>query len=157
MFPPKILKQKKGYYTSIDLPYSAKQVWEQLTNFETYSKWNPLVSSLEGSIKKGGEIRVFIVPLQQFYKATISAYVPQQELSWEGVQWLPSLLTGRHYYQLEAIDAQHTRLHHWEYFTGLASWFLSKKLLHKMETAFVHHNRALYQQLQQGTKQQIVL
>lgn len=77
MFPPKILKQKKGYYTSIDLPYSAKQVWEQLTNFETYSKWNPLVSSLEGRIKKGGEIRIFIVPLQQFYKATISTNVPQ--------------------------------------------------------------------------------
>jgi hypothetical protein len=44
---------------------------------------------------------------------------------------------------LKDADASQTTLEHGEYFTGIFSYFISSKLLKKMKNAFVQHNTAL--------------
>jgi hypothetical protein len=138
----------KEYHTKIEIKQPQKVVWDFLMDFDRYPEWNPLVSKITGEMKEGTVIKAHIVPLGKDFLATIVSYKEGEELIWEGVQGAKFLLTGKHYYQLKAIDANTTELLHGEYFTGMLSSFLSKSLLAKMEDAFVLHNTAVKKMLE---------
>jgi len=130
----------KSYHTSLVIDKPIGRVWHHLTDVERYPDWNPLVGRLVGELKTGNRIETFIVPLGKSYFPTLLSVQPEQELIWQGFQGAKFLLAGKHYYRLEALDAHSTTLYHGEYFTGLFSAFIPKKLLQKMEAAFIQHN-----------------
>ncbi len=138
----------KQYHTQIDIDAPIAKVWEYLTDFKAYPAWNPLVGMLEGKMESGQKINTFIVPLGRTFEPVLLTYVPEKEFSWKGVQGVSFLLAGEHYYKLEAITSQKTRLLHGEYFTGLLSIFLSPRLLCKMENTFELHNQRLKERIE---------
>ena len=140
----------KQYHTDIIIHQSRAKVWEFLTDFAQYPDWNPLVGRLEGKMQVGEKIATFIVPLNKTFYPVLLQYEPEQELVWQGVQGAKFLLAGKHYYRLESLGEEETKLYHGEYFTGLFSHFIAKKLLNKMYQTFLKHNEILKKRLENG-------
>ncbi|MEM7037306.1 MAG: SRPBCC domain-containing protein [Bacteroidota bacterium] len=133
----------KEYHTSLVIDKPAAAVWKMLTDTARYPDWNPLVGRLVGELKTGNTIETYIVPLGKSFFPKLLSVKPEKELIWQGKQVAKFLLAGKHYYRLEALEAGRTKLLHGEYFTGLLSPFISKKLLKKMEDNFHQHNLEL--------------
>lgn len=140
----------KEYHTNIKINKPIKDVWVFLTDFESYPNWNPLVGELSGNIKEGETIKTKIIPLGKSYYPKILSFKKEEELIWQGKQGATFLLAGKHYYKLREIDKNKTELLHGEYFTGIFSCFIDKKLLQKMENAFIEHNKLLKSKLENG-------
>lgn len=138
----------KQYHTVIEINSPAEIVWKHLVDFGAYPEWNPLVGSLTGELIKGAQISTYIIPLGKTYKPTVLTIEPNSEITWQGIQGAKWLLAGKHYYRLEKIDVNKTKLLHGEWFTGLLSWFIRRKLLNKMENAFLSHNQLLKQRIE---------
>ncbi len=138
----------KQYHTALLIKAPIQKVWNELTHFGAYPEWNPLVGKLEGEMIEGKKISTFIIPLNKTYHPVVIEYKPNESLIWKGVQGASFLLAGKHYYKLEKLNATQTQLHHGEWFTGLFSHFINKKLLNKMENAFIQHNELLKQRIE---------
>lgn len=132
-----------AYHTNITINAPKELVWKWLTDFESYQQWNPLVSAVVGETIQGGIIETTIVPLNETFQVKLISLKPQQEIVWQGKRGAKFLLAGKHYYRLKAHDLNTTILEHGEYFTGILSPFIPKRLLRKMEETFVQHNQAL--------------
>lgn len=138
----------KEYHTKIEINASKEQVWNVLTDFESYSEWNPLVSHITGNLSEGGTIQTTIVPLQNTFTATLLSFKENKEIVWKGIKVASFLLAGEHYFKIKEQNKNLTTLEHGEYFTGLLSIFISKKLTDKMEQAFISHNLALKEKIE---------
>jgi hypothetical protein len=142
----------KQYHTSITINASIGIVWQTLTDFSKYSEWNPLVGRLEGEIKEGAEISTYIIPLKKTYQPKLIVFKKNSEIIWKGVQGASFFLAGKHYYKLESLAENTTKLLHGEYFTGILSIFIPQALLSNMENAFQAHNLALKQRVENDKK-----
>jgi hypothetical protein len=142
----------KEYHTSIVINCSSQKLWTELTNFNDYPQWNPIVGELEGKMKEGEKISTYIVPLKRTFYPILLSYKENNELVWQGTQGAKFLMAGKHYYQLKAISENQTELLHGEYFTGLFSHFIPSSLLKRMETAFEQHNILLKQRIEHAKK-----
>lgn len=140
----------REYHTEILIRAGRADVWRSLTDFGSYPEWNPLVRWLRGELRPGGEIRMFIAPLNRSFPARIQAFLENEEMTWVGTVISPWILSGEHYYRLRAENARTTRLLHGESFRGLASGFISRSVLRRMESAFVAHNWALKRRVEAG-------
>jgi hypothetical protein len=69
-------------------------------------------------------------------------------LIWQGVQVAQFALADKHYDRLAKVNESQTRLLHGEYFIGLFSYFISQKMLQKMENAFMKCNQILKQRIE---------
>lgn len=142
----------KEYHTAIIINSPPESVWKELTNFEHYPEWNPIVGKPVGEMIEGEQISTFIVPLHKTYYVTLLSYKESEELLWQGTRGAKFLMTGKHYYRLRELSDKRTELLHGEYFTGLFSYFISPALLAKMEAAFEQHNILLKQRIENGKK-----
>ena len=138
----------KEYHTEITIKDSIENVWNVLTDFEAYPEWNPLVEWLKGDFVTGGNIQVFIKPLNRAFKATLQKVEKNTEFTWIGVQIAPWIISGEHYYRLEKIDQDSTRLLHGEIFRGLISPLIGSSVLGKMEKTFHQHNQLLKRRIE---------
>jgi hypothetical protein len=64
-----------------------------------------------------------------------------------GKRWL---ISGEHYYRLEKLSSDSTRLLHGEYFRGWGSVFIGESTLTKMVEAFRLHNLLLKERVGNG-------
>ncbi len=140
----------KEYHTDIIIKAPVASVWQALINVSSYPEWNPLVGWLKGDIITGGQIEMFIKPLDQSFEAKLTQVEENQSLRWVGVQFAPWILSGEHYYQLSSMDSGTTLLQHGEYFRGLGSLFIRKTILQKMEASFIQHNQLLKERIENG-------
>lgn len=138
----------KQYHTSVIINAPIKKVWQELTNFKDYPSWNPIVGRLEGNMQVGSKISTHIVPLNNTYSPVLTQYKINEEMTWKGVQGSGALLAAEHYYKLKVISVNQVELLHGEYFTGLFSYFLSKKVMTAMHNAFKQHNILLKQRIE---------
>lgn len=133
----------KEYDTEVLIEAPPAEVWRALTDFGSYPQWNPLVRWLRGDVREGGEIEMFIAPLNRSFTAHLRVLREPEEMRWVGTRIAPWFLSGEHHYLLRAEGERATRLLHGESFRGLASGFLSRSLLRRMENGFIAHNHAL--------------
>jgi hypothetical protein len=52
-----------------------------LTDFDSYSEWNPLVTKLDGNIVEGGIINTTIAPLKETFHPILLSYKAEKKLS----------------------------------------------------------------------------
>jgi hypothetical protein len=111
----------KSLRTEIEINASADRVWEVLTDFPAYSSWNPFIVSAEGRAKVGevltnrlssdGEVTTF--------SPTVLVAEPGRELRWLGRFGVPGIVDGEHYFRIEPIDKNRSKLVQGETFTGI--------------------------------------
>ncbi len=95
----------KEINTEILIHQTPEKVWDILTNFDNYAKWNPFIKSLQGKVEVDNVIKVKIVPPSEkgmTFKPKVLTYEHQKELSWIGHLFFSGLFDGKH--KLELID-----------------------------------------------------
>lgn len=153
----------KELYTEIEINASASTVWDILTDFDNFSKWNPFIKAISGNLQEGSQIEVVITPpknrrffgrakIKDFckppnsngmkFRPKILTYKPEEELRWLGNLWVPKLFDGEHSLIIEKISENKVLFIQKERFSGLLVPFFSG-LLKNTGSGFEMMNRAL--------------
>ena len=140
----------KSIETAIIINVSVAKVWEILTKFETYQNWNPFIKSVKGNIKKGETIEVKIqlegMKLQTF-TPEILVFNINKEFRWLGELGIKGIFDGEHFFILERIDNERTKLIHGERFTGILSGLIYNMIGKKKKNGFNALNQAIVEVL----------
>jgi hypothetical protein len=104
--------------TEIDIAASPSVVWDVLTDFSRFRKWNPMVTSAEGTATNGSFVTLHYrshigVPLR--FRVRITRSEAGRELRWVGSRLG---ISGEHYFRLDSAG-QGTHFVHGEVFRGL--------------------------------------
>jgi hypothetical protein len=135
------------------LPAPPARVWEALTDFASYPRWNPFLVQVrvEGPLQPGARVagRASLGASGGGRTLGITARVVECEvarrLSWRG--GVPGLLVGWHAFALEPAAGGATRLLHSERFTGLLP-LLAGARLRRLTAQYEAMNAALAAVLQ---------
>lgn len=129
--------------TEIDIAAPPRKVWEVLTNFRAYPEWNPFITSVRGKPRVGQKLEVVMSPPQSRemkFNPEVLRAEPFIELRWRGVLWFDWLFVGEHFFRLEEVDPNRTRLVHGEDFSG---WLVKMVSFTHTTRGFVFMNQAL--------------
>ena len=132
--------------TDIEITGSPAQVWQALTDFQSYPRWNPSIRSIRGNAANGQKLKVFFQPrgsiVLKFWVVVIS-FVLEEELRWMGRLIFPALFSGEHYFLIQALAPNRSKLIHGERFFGLLSPIIRRLLAEPNKAAFIAMNKAL--------------
>ena len=107
--------------TEIIINAPIEKIWSILTDFESYSVWNPFIQSIEGRPNINERLVVTIYPPNKkpmtFRPKIIS--ISNYELTWIGNLLLPGIFDGEHHFALIPISDDNTKFLHSEKFSGL--------------------------------------
>lgn len=143
---------QKNLHTEIIINAPAASVWAVLTDFAAYPEWNSFITAISGSLAEGGRLNVCIQPQggrAMRFKPRILACRAPHEMRWLGSLPLRGLFDGEHYFLLEALSEQQTRLIHGERFSGLLVGLVEASLDKHTLPAFEQMNRELKQRAEQ--------
>ena len=121
----------KEIKTEILIHASPEKVWNILTDFNSYSSWNPFITSIRGETKAGNSIHVQIIPPGKKgmrLQPTVIAFIKNREFRWKGSIFIPGIFDGEHIFEL--IDNQNgsTTFIQRELFGGILIPFFTKML-----------------------------
>ena len=124
---------------------SAKLVWDILTDFDNFPKWNPFMKQISGELREGSRIQVLIKPYNSrdiTYKPTILDLKHEEKIKWLGNTWIPHLFDSEHSLILKKIDENRILFVQKEKFSGILVPILIG-LLKNTEISFKMMNEAL--------------
>ena len=137
--------------TEITINASVAAVWDILMNFNNYPNWNPFIQSIKGEAKVGSRLEntICLKPNQaQVFKPIIQVVNAQQEFRWLGSLWLKGLFDGEHYFKLEKLPNNQTRLIHGERFSGILSGLIMAMIRTDTQRGFEKMNQALKKEVE---------
>jgi hypothetical protein len=132
--------------TQIEINAPAQRVWQILTDFKGYGRWNPFVRSLNGEPQEGSRLKVFIKPpgsRGMTLRPVVLKAEPGKELRWLGRLFVPGLFDGEHRFVIEPADAGRVIFTQAEKFRGLLVPLLWKSLDRNTRQGFNQMNEAL--------------
>jgi len=132
--------------TQIRIEASSEEVWQVLTDFETYSTWNPFIKSIKGNVAEGERIKVHIEGMK--FKPKVLAFTKGKELVWLGHFLFKGLVDGKHSFVLVENADGSTTLEHSESFSGILVPLFKKKLMEDTKAGFERMNVALKQRVE---------
>ncbi|MGB7969823.1 MAG: SRPBCC domain-containing protein [Methanobacterium sp.] len=112
----------KKICTKILINASPAIIWDIITDFENYGKWNPFIREISGTTKEGSTIQVFIKPPNSNgmkFKPEILKYEPEKEIRWLGKLWIPKIFDGEHSLTIKKIEENKVLFIQKEQFNGL--------------------------------------
>lgn len=136
----------KEIKTQIEINASSKKVWEVLTSFDEYPKWNPFIKSIKGEVKVGNTIIARIEPpgvSGMTFKPRVLAFEPHKELCWLGHFLIPGLFDGEHKFELVEKTRDKTLLVQREKFKGILIPLFSNMLDNNTVKGFDQMNQEL--------------
>ena len=142
----------KEIRTEIIVNASKENVWKVLTNFESYSEWNPFIVSLEGEAVAGTKLKVCIAPKggkTMDFRPTILEAKPNEKFEWLGKTPM-RLFNGQHYFIIKEISDEQVKFIQGEYFTGWLVKPIMKKIGNSTQQGFIEMNKALKQRAERG-------
>ena len=132
--------------TSIVIERSPDQVWAAIAEIDQYLNWSPFIKSIEGELKIGEQLEVLIVPEgEDGMKFTPEVMVADinRELRWIGKLGVQGVFDGEHYFILEKLDDNRTRLLHGEEFSGFLVPIIWSLIADSTLKGFTNHNQSL--------------
>ncbi len=134
----------KSIQTEIIINASPEKVWLALTDFENYPTWNTFIISIEGELKEGSRLKnkMVINGEEKIFIPKILKVIPYEHLEWLGKAPL-GIFNGRHYFKLESIQANQTKLIHGENFSGWLRGIIMKKIGNATRDGFIQMNKNL--------------
>lgn len=123
----------------------AEIVWEVVSEFETWTHWNPLYRRAEGQMKIGtalvleqhlpGEPPRVIQPVVQ-------DWVPYEQLHWRSSR-VGGLVTAIRYFEIENMGPANSTFSNGELFMGMLVRFVSREERRKLKAAFTTMGEAV--------------
>ena len=135
----------KNIETTIIINAPASMVWDILTDFDQYVKWNPFIHT-NGEARLGAQLENTMTlegQKPQVFRPTITEYKEGVSFKWLGSLFVKGLFDGEHYFQLELLDANTTKLIHGENFSGILSGIIMNMIGEKTLGGFEKMNKAL--------------
>lgn len=113
---------------TIVIQASRRRVWEVLTDFDAYERWNPFIIRAAGVAAKGGRLEVFIRPPGQAgmaFRPVLTAVEAGAALRWRGAVGATWLFAGAHSFELADDPSGGVRFTQSESFSGLLAPMLA--------------------------------
>jgi hypothetical protein len=106
--------------TEIEIAAPLERVWRVLTDAPGYGDWNPYIVKIDGELCTGGEVLAHgrSVDGREMPMPVEIESVERPAMRWRGGLPDRTLFAGDHFFELEALAEDRTRLHHYENFTG---------------------------------------
>ncbi|MGB7087591.1 MAG: SRPBCC domain-containing protein [Phormidesmis sp.] len=122
-------------------------VWEEVTDFESYSQWNPFVREAHAEFATGKKIR-FLEDLGQFSQHWLEAKFlsidQPHRFVWQGHFGAPFLFGVRHTFVFEAVSEGQTRFIQIHENSGLLIPFLAWRGVYVVShQGYLDYNQAL--------------
>ncbi|GAB5563373.1 MAG: hypothetical protein Wins2KO_04360 [Winogradskyella sp.] len=136
---------KKSVHHEITINASPEQVWNVLTDTDSYDEWNPVMKLLKGNIKEGNQVTYQFTQdenNQSEIPSKVKQVIPNKLLNQGG--GMPLVLTFDHKYILESVD-RGTRIVIHEDYKGIGVNFWNPK---PVELAYAKLNKALKQRVE---------
>ena len=131
---------------SIVIERSPDQVWTAIADIDQYANWSPFIKSVQGELKTGETLLIEIVPQgedgMEFTPQVLVAKA-DEELRWIGKLGFRGVFDGEHYFILEKLEDNRTRLRHGEAFSGLLVPILWGLIADSTRKGFTDHNQSL--------------
>lgn len=137
--------------TEIEIDAAAQKVWQVLTDFAHWDRWNSAIPRVQGEAKVGGKLKIVIKTAGRTMKGAPIVLVssPNQELRWRGGLPIPGLFSGEHYFKIETLGPDQVRFIHGEDFSGLLIPILYKSP-EALEQAYLRISQNLKKLLETG-------
>ncbi len=135
----------KNIRTEININAPIETVWSILMDFKNHPNWNPFIH-ITGTAEVGQQLEntIFLEGQKpQVFKPRVLAVEQEKMLRWEGNLLIKGIFDGEHYFQLEKINFNQTKLIHGENFKGILSNLLLKMIGEATENGFIKMNQAL--------------
>jgi hypothetical protein len=132
--------------TSIVIERGPDRVWAAITEINQYVNWSPFIKSIEGELKIGEQLEVLIMPEGESgmnFTPEVLVADTNRELRWIGKLGVHGVFDGEHYFILEKLDDNRTRLHHGEEFSGLLAPVIWSLIEGSTLKGFTDHNQSL--------------
>jgi hypothetical protein len=121
----------KEISTEILIQGSGADVWNVLTDFRSYPRWNPFIKEIRGDLIVGSKLELKIVtPKKKIrtYNPVVTVVTPNSELRWYGRAFMPGILDGERIFKISHNGSQSVRFEHKEIFSGLGALIGSRFL-----------------------------
>ena len=121
-------RPSKTIESQVTIEASRETVWQILTDFEAYSRWNPLMTAAEGDARLGEEIQVDLRPPDsdtQTVSPQITVLRPKRKLGWMSRELLPGVADREYEVILEPLDGGRVRVVMHKRFEGILIPFTS--------------------------------
>ena len=131
--------------TTIDIDATPGQVWQILTDLESYADWSPFIVEAAGTVRVGERLKNRMQSpgrKAMTFRPKVTVVDPGRTFEWLGYLGLPGLFDGRHRFELEPI-ASGTRVMQSESFRGILVRLLRKSLDTSTRAGFETMNEAL--------------
>jgi hypothetical protein len=139
----------KELHSEVEINAPAERVWQLLTDFTSYPRWNPFIRSISGEPTTGERLEVRIEPPDgrgMTFKPTVLNAEPNRELRWLGHLLVPGLFDGEHSLAIQPLEENRVRFIQSETFRGLLVPLFSRSLDNNTHRGFEEMNRALKEQ-----------
>jgi hypothetical protein len=143
----------KQLRTEIDIDATPERVWQVLTDFDAYPRWNPFLLKASGTPVPGQRLTIHMRPeggRAMTFRPVVREVVPQRRLRWLGHLLVPGIFDGEHSFTLEPREGGGVRLVQQEDFRGVLVPLLAGSLDRRTLPAFESMNRALKRQAEQA-------
>ena len=134
--------------TEIEINASSEAVWNLLTDTSSFPEWNPFIRRLQGDLKVGQKLTVFIQPSGtrgMEFKPVVLKVEPNKELRWLGRLILPGLFDGEHIFQIGPVGSGRVLFRQREIFSGIFVPLLKNSLDTDTRRGFNEMNQKLKQ------------
>jgi len=121
-------------------------VWQILTNFPDYPRWNPYMREISGQLRPGDQLTVLLQPVgtrPEVIHPTVLGVQPKNEIHWVSRLVLPGVFDADYTLRLEAISPTKTRVFQHEVFSGIIVLPSLRWLEESVGTGMIQMNAAL--------------
>ena len=143
----------KELHSEIEINAPAQRVWEVLTDFASYPRWNPFIRRASGVPRTGERLEVRMEPSgsrgMTFRPEVLNAET-NRELRWLGHLLVRGLFDGEHSFTIEPLGETRVRFVQREVFRGLLVPLFSGGLDRDTRRGFEEMNRALKERAEAG-------
>ena len=83
------LMQKQGVVSltcgvAVNIRATAESIWKLLTDAKDFPRWNSTVTSIEGEIREGEQLRLHVSGTNRTFTPKVSGVVAGQRMTWTG-------------------------------------------------------------------------
>jgi hypothetical protein len=139
--------------TQTEINATAGRVWQVLTDFAAFPRWNPFIRQARGELREGARLEVVLQPPghgAMTFRPVLLRVDPPRELRWRGRLWLSALFSGEHVFSIEPLAAGTVRFVQREEFRGVLVPLLWRSLNCDTRRGFDEMNRALKRLAEEG-------
>ena len=123
----------------------AELVWEIVSDFSTWSDWNPIHPQAEGQLKIGTPLTVHhALPGEpvRVLQPVVQDWVPYEQLHWRSSR-LGGFVTAIRYIEIENMGPGSSTFSNGELFVGLLVRWVSRDERRKLKAAYAQMGEAL--------------